>query len=64
MVKLPQHEGIHHHAKKEKRITGGIPEEKPCEVVIEIEIEGGAGKIEPTSEAQGFREQQGLVGGT
>ena len=61
MVKLPQHEGIHHHAKKEKRITGGVPEEESRKVEVETEIEGGAGEAQPTPQAQAIRKQLRLA---
>ena len=54
---LPQHEGNKHHAKKEKRITGGIPEEELGEVQVEVEIEGGAGEAQSTPQAQAICEQ-------
>lgn len=56
-VVLPNNTGNKYNAKKEERITGGIPEEKPREVVAQTEIEGGAGKIEPKAEEKGFRKQ-------
>ena len=39
-VVLPNNTGNKYNAKKEERITGGIPEEKPREVSAQIEIEG------------------------
>ena len=54
---LPTHKGNKHHAKKEKRITGGIPEEEPRKVEAQIEIEGRAGEAQPTPQAQAIRKQ-------
>jgi exosome complex RNA-binding protein Rrp42 (RNase PH superfamily) len=61
MVKLPQHEGIHHHAKKEKRITGRVPEEESRKVEVETEIEGRAGEAQSTPQAQAIRKQLRLA---
>jgi ribosomal protein L3 len=57
MVKLPQHEGNKHHAKKEKRITGGIPEEEPRKIENQVEIEGRAGEAQSTPQAQAICKQ-------
>lgn len=61
MVKLPQHKGNINHAKKEKRITGGIPEEELGEVQVEVEIEGGAREAQSTPQAQAICEQLRLA---
>ena len=47
----------HNHAKKEKRITGGIPEEEPGEIQIEIEIESRVGEAPSPPQAQAIRKQ-------
>jgi hypothetical protein len=57
MVKPQQTQRKDNHAKKEKRITGGIPEEEPGEIQIETEIEGRIGKTESSPKAQAIRKQ-------
>jgi len=57
MVKLPTTQRKHNHAKKEKRIPGGIPEEEPRKIEAQIEIEGRAGKAQSTPQAQAICQQ-------
>ena len=45
-------------AKKEKRITGGIPEEESGDIQNKIEIEGRVGETESTPQEKVIREQR------
>ena len=55
---MRQHEGNKHHAKKEKRIIGGIPEEEPDKVPPAPEATRRVGEVEPQAKAQVVRGQR------
>lgn len=50
-------QGNKYNAKKEKRITGGIPEEESGEIQNKIETKGRAGEIEPSPQEKVICEQ-------
>ena len=57
MVVLPNNTGNINNAKKEKRESGGIPEEESGEIQKEIVADGRGGEIEPQAKEKIICEQ-------